>query len=183
MKTLLLFALLVATAAGTQAQEIYFEPRADTLQSITRRSSFWSVSGYRFEYGSENYSSPRRLRPYFLASGDSLALNLFEKSRRKKRTATLVHIAGGIAAAFGVVLLVSDAINVITTNNSSNSRAIPGGILTGIGVGGGVTGMLLRTRSNAILFSAIDRYNQSRRPRVSWQMVPTGTGLRLVGTF
>jgi hypothetical protein len=131
------------------------------------------------------------LSPLVAARGDSLVqTSLMQYVRAKRQKAVLGYSCLGLTTT-GAVFQLLGAANVLESHlpnrapqREPGERQIwIGTALVGLGGATGLMYFLTATRPRRLLHRTINAYNQRLQRPVSWQVVPTGTGLRLVGQF
>lgn len=161
-----LFLLLLLFAAQTRAQTA---PPIGLDYSFGARLLKPNLAGDVYEVEGRRFLSPRRLKPYFQASGDEQAIAAFGEFQRERRKGHLLEGVGSVAAVGAPILFIASiltAAGIGPSGRSTDSRWMlysSGGLLVGSLVCGFAAKRHHR-RAYQWLHWSIDRYNGYTRP-------------------
>lgn len=183
MKRLLLVIALDLTTNALQAQ-------TDTLKRIIAPKTALKGRG-EYRYGDQKIRNPRRLAPYFYASGDTAVIRLFEDYRGRRRQSNLIFGLGGGVTLAGMVLFTSGAIvgfqrnlfNNGTSNPAGLGQRTAGSILFVGGLGTEILAYFVQRKAYKILGQGVSRYNQGRAAPVSLDVGASSNGAGLLIRF
>ena len=183
MKRLLLVIALDLATNALQAQ-------TDTLKRIIAPKTALKGRG-EYRYGDQKIRNPRRLAPYFYASGDTAVIRLFEDYRGRRRQSNLIFGLGGGVTLAGMVLFTSGAIvgfqrnlfNNGTSNPAGLGQRTAGSILFVGGLGTEILAYFVQRKAYKILGQGVSRYNQGRAAPVSLDVGASSNGAGLLIRF